>query len=123
MATDIKLDQGDGNVLMLEGRVVKIEGSDLILDALDRRHGGGVFRRALVHDGNDGLTINYNGDYPGGVTITHLKEIVPQPGHPGNTLAIRGGISYEYKTVDMITGHSITNTVNLDEELNRLQSL
>ncbi len=70
MATDIKLDQGDGNWVLVEGRVLKSTGSDFMLDSAARRQpGGGPFRRALVHDGNDGLTINFNGDYRGGVTV------------------------------------------------------
>lgn len=68
MATDVRLDEGDGTVLALAARVVKAEATDFVLDAADRRRGPGL-RRALVHDQNDGLTINFNGDYPGGVTI------------------------------------------------------
>jgi hypothetical protein len=37
------------------------------------------YRRALVHDFDDGLTINWDNDYPGGVTINHLKTIDPTP--------------------------------------------
>jgi hypothetical protein len=71
MATDIKLDQQGGNWLILEGSVVKTTAADLMLDAPSRRRaGGGPHRRALVHDFQDGLTINFNGDYPGGVTVT-----------------------------------------------------
>jgi hypothetical protein len=47
--------------------------TDLILDSEERRSGDHKsdkeMRRALVHNVNDGLTINYNGDYPGGVAI------------------------------------------------------
>jgi hypothetical protein len=71
MATDIKLDQQGGNWLILEGSVVKATAADLMLDSPARRRpGGGPHRRALVHDFQDGLTINFNGDYPGGVTVT-----------------------------------------------------
>lgn len=70
MSTDIRLDQGDGSWVVVEGNVLKSTGSDFILDSPTRRlPGGGPFRRALVHDGNDGLTINFNGDYRGGVTV------------------------------------------------------
>lgn len=51
-------------------RVVAVAGSDLLLDAADRRTNQSSFRRALVHDFNDGLTVNFNHDYPGGVTLT-----------------------------------------------------
>jgi hypothetical protein len=71
MATDIKLDQQGGNWLVLEGSGVKTTASDLMLDSPGRRGaGGGLQRRALVHDAQDGLTINFGGDYPGGVTVT-----------------------------------------------------
>ena len=42
---------------------------DLCLDHPSRRSNETPYRRALVHDGSDGLTINYANDYPGGVTI------------------------------------------------------
>jgi hypothetical protein len=70
MATDVRLDAGDGTFLELEAHVVKVVGSDFMLDSAERRKDGGPqFRRALVHDQNDGLTINFNNDYEGGVTI------------------------------------------------------
>ena len=70
MATDIKLDQGDGSWLLFEGSVLKTTAADFMLDSAGRRHPGGpAYRRALVHDFQDGLTINYNGDYRGGVTV------------------------------------------------------
>jgi hypothetical protein len=71
MPTDIKLDQNGGGWLLLEGDAVKATSTDFMLDAPSRRRGGGgPLRRALVHDFNDGLTINWAGDYPGGVTVT-----------------------------------------------------
>ena len=69
MATDIRLDEVDGNWVVVESDVLKSTATDFLLDAPDRRSTGGGFRRALVHDGQDGLTINFNGDYPGGVTV------------------------------------------------------
>jgi hypothetical protein len=68
MPTDIKLDEGDGNWMHLECNVVKITASDFMLDSSGRKQSAG-HRRALVHDQQDGLTINFNGDYPGGVTV------------------------------------------------------
>ena len=71
MATDIKLDQQGGNWLVAESQVLKSTATDLMLDSPARRLGGlSPHRRALVHDYNDGLTLNYAGDYPGGVAIT-----------------------------------------------------
>ena len=70
MPTDIKLDQGDGSWVLVEGKVLKATASDFMLDSPQRRlPGGGAFRRALVHDAGDGLTLNFNGDYRGGVTV------------------------------------------------------
>jgi PASTA domain-containing protein len=70
MPTDVKLDAGDGSFVLVQGRVLKVAGSDLVLDAPERRKENKTpNRRALVHDFQDGLTINFNGDYPGGVTI------------------------------------------------------
>lgn len=70
MATDIKLDQQGGNWLVAESQIFKSTASDIMLDAPTRRRGGASpYRRALVHDFNDGLTLNYAGDYPGGVTV------------------------------------------------------
>jgi hypothetical protein len=71
MPTDIKLDQQDGDWLIVEGRVLKATASDFMLDSPARRRGGpSPHRRALVHDSQDGLTLNFAGDYPGGVTVS-----------------------------------------------------
>ena len=70
MATDVRLDQGDGSFVVVQGRVLKVAGSDLVLDSPERRRENqNPNRRALVHDSQDGLTINFNNDYPGGVTV------------------------------------------------------
>ncbi|MEO2104891.1 MAG: hypothetical protein ABGZ36_04535 [Actinomycetota bacterium] len=74
MSSDIKLDQGDGTWVSVEATVLHTDASDLILDCTPRRSEAGGLRRALVHDTNDGLTINFNGDYPGGVTIHGLNN-------------------------------------------------
>ena len=83
MATDVRLDEGDGTFIELDARVVKALGSDFMLDSAERRRSGGpTHRRALVHDQNDGLTINFSNDYEGGVTIN-------------GELVIRDGDEYE----------------------------
>ena len=87
MATDVRLDEGDGTFVVLDARVVKVVGSDFMLDSAERRKGGGPpHRRALVHDQNDGLTINFANDYEGGVTIN--GELVFRDGERQ-----RGGIT------------------------------
>jgi hypothetical protein len=69
MATDIILNEGDGSWVVIDAHVVKATASDLMVDAPSRRNGGGPYRRALVHNQDDGLTVNFNGDYPAGVTV------------------------------------------------------
>ena len=69
MAIDVRLDEVDGSFIVLDGRVVKAASSDFMLDAPGHRKAPNPFRRALVHDQSDGLTINFSGDYPGGVTV------------------------------------------------------
>ena len=69
------LDQVDGTFLVLDARVVQAHGSDFMLDSPTRRSGGGPFRRAMVHDQRDGLTINFAGDYPGGVTLVDVSAL------------------------------------------------
>ncbi|MGC1516142.1 MAG: hypothetical protein WA810_11260 [Maribacter sp.] len=72
MESDIKL--LDRGVVQVDGRELLLLAHDIKLDNADRRSGSG-HRRALVHDHADGLTINYNGDYPGGVTIKGILKI------------------------------------------------
>ena len=88
MPSDIRLrdeTSGSDEWLVVEGAVLKATTSDVMVDSPARRSdGGGRFRRALVHDFDDGLTINFAGDYPGGVTINDAKvtlrhELQTQP--------------------------------------------
>lgn len=57
--------------IRLEPDRISIQAWDLDLSHPGRRLNGNTnkFRRALVHDEGDRLTINYAGDYPGGVKI------------------------------------------------------
>ncbi len=74
--TDITLDAGDGTYILVDGRVLKATASDFILDSPTRHRADKPgFRRALVHDQADGLTINFNRDYPGGVTINDVVAL------------------------------------------------
>jgi hypothetical protein len=66
MASDVKL---DGESVVAEGQVLKAAVWDLDLDSPGRRSATGGRRRALVHNFDDGLTLNWDRDYPGGVTI------------------------------------------------------
>ena len=69
MPTDIRLDDADGNWIMLQSLVLRSSASDFMLDSPSRRRSEEGLRRALVHNTTDGLTINFAGDYPGGVVV------------------------------------------------------
>lgn len=101
MSADFKFDLFRSDWAVIEGRVLETKVADIIVDSPARRGpGGGVFRRALVHDQRDGLTINYNGDYPGGVRINNVSlnlkvldqtggtPVLPKDGSPGDILMI-----------------------------------
>jgi len=97
---------------------LNVEGTDFVLDFPARRKPNGPrLRRALVHDFNDGLTVNFAGDYPGGITLVNVAQILPKDGR----LVVRGGISYEAQGVQAEGGGVKTITVVVDEELADLQ--
>lgn len=70
--SDIKF---DGDSVVIEGTFLKSQATDLMLDAPSRRKVSSGYRRALVHDFDDGLTVNWANDYPAGVTINSTKQI------------------------------------------------
>ena len=111
MTTDIRLDQVDGSFLELDARVVKAISSDFMLDHPDRRNGGGPHRRALVHNQNDGLTINFSRDYPGGVTLVDVR-----------TLDVHGDITFGMPGVKATEPGTVMVPTSLTEEINKLQS-
>ena len=131
--SDIVLDDSEQITVLCNN--LKVQGHDFLLDSPERRRpGGSSFRRAVVHDQNDGLTINFASDYPGGVLLNGVTEIHPQRLAPGAgvsaqpTLVVRGGISYEadVPTGDVgqgaIEGETHTITINLDEILSAYQA-
>ena len=70
MATDIRLDEFDGRSVVVQSDIFKLTAIDFQIDAPERRSaGGGSLRRAIVHNAQDGLSINFGGDYPGAVTV------------------------------------------------------
>ena len=74
MSTDIKIDDGESqDWVTVQANVLHVQASDVIVDQPARRVNQSGFRRALVHDQRDGLTINFNGDYPGGVAIVNAR--------------------------------------------------
>lgn len=111
MATDVRLDQIDGSFLELDARVVKAISSDFMLDHPSRRNGGGPHRRALVHDQNDGLTINFSGDYPGGVTLVGVR-----------TLEVHGDITFGMPGVKATEPGTVMVPVSLTGEINKLEA-
>ena len=58
-----------GARVFVNGDELHVRAHDLYVDNPDRRSNQKGGRRAVVHDQHDGLTINFNHDYPGGVTI------------------------------------------------------
>lgn len=76
MPSDIKLNDPNleieaDNIVRIRGKLLISETWDIHLDASDRRGDaqGSRYRRALVHNPDDGLTINWANDYPSGVTV------------------------------------------------------
>ena len=84
MTTQLINNDNGGTWLTLKAGAINGVAADFMLDHPSRRgKGGGPYRRALVHDGGDGLTVNYNGDYPGGVRINQTRlnlAVTPQTG-------------------------------------------
>jgi hypothetical protein len=79
MDGDVKLDENYSNWVTIDGDVIHARTRDFMLDSPGRRgQGGGERRRALVHDRADGLTLNYNKDYPGGITLNAVSYISPK---------------------------------------------
>ena len=74
------------DTVMIEGWTT-LTYPDLKIDYEPRRTSPGGYRRTLVHNHQDGITINYSEDYPGGVTISGQVK-TPQELHVGN---LKGG--------------------------------
>lgn len=99
--TDIRF---DGDWIHLEGTIAKSATTDLMLDSPGRRKTGTPHRRALVHDFDDGLTINWANDYPAGVTINSCRTI---NGHNNlDWLTIRSRVTQIRGTDLMLDGGS-----------------
>ena len=123
--SDIVLDDQEQVTVLCNN--LNVQGHDLRLDSPARRRADGpAFRRALVHDQSDGLTVNFNFDYPGGVTLNGVTEIRPQ--RQGGVLAafvpsliVRGGITYEVQGLTA-EGADTRITVSVEDELSKLKS-
>ncbi|MEZ5859598.1 MAG: hypothetical protein R3D28_11575 [Geminicoccaceae bacterium] len=122
MPSDIKIHDGsDGNWVTVEATVMNVKGSDIILDSPARRTAaGGNFRRAIVHDQSDGLTINFNNDYPGGVRVNGLQlnlrvldqgggaPKLPKEGNVGDLVAVRQTSTVGPGEIAEVIGSSVT---------------
>ncbi|MBA4607148.1 hypothetical protein H1W00_01495 [Aeromicrobium sp. Marseille-Q0843] len=97
--TDIRF---DGDFIHLEGLVVRATANDLMLDATARRRTNTPFRRALVHDFDDGLTLNWDSDYPGGVSVNSCKQILGFNNR--DWLIVRSRIMQQFGTDFMLDG-------------------
>ena len=69
---DIKFENND---VIVEGSALEVNAPDIKLDFEPRRSSSAGQRRALVHDFQDGLTVNWSEDYPGGVTIRGVTKV------------------------------------------------
>lgn len=65
--SDIKF--SDNETVVVECFTLKTTGPDIVLDNSGRRKNNTANRRAFVHDFNDGITVNWAEDYPGGITL------------------------------------------------------
>lgn len=101
MATDIRLDDDpDEQRVTVDAAVLNIAGSDLILDAVTRRNGNHRgLRRALVHSVDDGLIVNFNNDYPDGVTINDARVNLREEK--------RSALSKDGKVGDLVLTHEL----------------
>ncbi|MBD0256011.1 MAG: hypothetical protein ICV83_09855 [Cytophagales bacterium] len=91
MESDIKLND-DGTVTIVANAVIT-EAHDLMLNSPGRRKGDNPWRRALVHDFTDGLTLNWDKDYQGGVTVNGNVQ-VPEKLIVGHTILIGRKVFY-----------------------------
>jgi hypothetical protein len=86
MATDVLLDDHDGTWITLSAAVVSTSASAVMVENPDRRlPDSPEHRRALVHDKEDGLTVNFGDDYPGGLTLRGVVRITPKEVSKGVT--------------------------------------
>lgn len=103
MKSDIKLDDTQ---VVVEGHALKAQTWDLMLDHPDRRKNDTPHRRALVHDHNDGLTVNWDNDYPGGVTLNGVRTLKKHPSSVA-AIALVGGLSVAEGALHLLKGQKL----------------
>jgi hypothetical protein len=102
MVTDIKLND---RFVEIDGNALKAQTWDIMLDSPDRRiQPTPEYRRALVHNIGDKLTINYAKDYPGGVEIegrTKIEDLEVTGSAKVQNLEVAGTIKGHTKIEDL----------------------
>jgi hypothetical protein len=110
--SDIVFDNSEQITVLCDN--LNVQGHDFLLDSPSRRKPNGPrFRRALVHDQNDGLTFNFGNDYPGGVTISGVRA-----------LDVTGDLQFRITNEDAILltgGHPPAETVKLADIIKELR--
>ncbi len=87
------------------GGILDIDTHTFIMDCKPRRTKSEGSRRALVHDNDDKLVINYGADYPGGVEINDIRKLTskyrfkPTAGSPPVDLGYSQDLSIEGGTI------------------------
>jgi hypothetical protein len=92
MPTDIILEDQDLTLDAADARL-HVKAADVTLASGARQSKPGA-RRALVHSVEDGLVVNFNGDYPGGVEIHGARVTVHGllfAGSPSSSAVAGGG--------------------------------
>ena len=108
MESDIKLIK---DKTIIEGNYLEVNARDILLDKKERRKISTGLRRALVHDFEDGLTVNWAKDYPGGLSLLGKKIKID-----GNNTTIKGNeLTVNSKTI--ILGKDSNNTTIKGNEL------
>jgi hypothetical protein len=109
MVSDIRLEEEkvvvEGNLeleqIIAKNNQLKVKCWDFILDWPDNRKGSAQFRRALVHQNDDKLVINYGGDYSAGIKLDGRVEI-PDMLTLGSSLRLSKGLNVKNASVKEI---------------------
>ena len=105
---------GNSDVKLQHGQV-KVEAWDLCVDSTDRRKNTTPNRRALVHDFDDGLTMNWGDDYPGGVTLKGVRKIEGRHGMGSGFVRALRAITIESDLLHLLSafGNVVCRTTKL----------
>jgi hypothetical protein len=99
------------DVKLVSGQVI-VDAWDLCLDSPDRRpnpqanpnpNPDSSRRRALVHDFDDGLTMNWDDDYPNGVTLKGVRVVEGHGQGANKKTEFKHSIDFRGNRVDCFT--------------------